>query len=300
MRTKKIFKITVDDSCSFLRLDKFLSKNNEIASRSRAAQLIDAGCVSIDEEPHKVLKSSYKVSPGEIFVIELPVDTETSSLVPLEVALDIIYEDEDLLVVNKPAGMVVHPAAGHAHDTLVNALIHNVKNLSMGFGENRPGIVHRLDRDTSGLLVVAKNDFAQDSLAKQFQKKTVHRIYKALVHGHPKSPSGTIQSYLVRHPQDRKRFASEKLSASSIPQGKKAITHYKVLQNYSCGLSLIECQLETGRTHQIRVHMSESQHPIVADFIYGSKGRLKNLKSVHLRAAIQQLSRIALHAEQLG
>lgn len=295
----KTVAVDVPESQNDIRLDRFLSTLVEISSRSRATQLIHQNLI-LNSQGEALTKPSYKVRNGERIVVRIPVFAETTKLEPLELELEILFEDQDLLVVNKPSGLVVHPAAGHAQDTLVNALIHQVKDLSMGFGENRPGIVHRLDKDTSGLLVVAKNDFSQEFLAKQFKDKSVHRVYKAIVFGHPKNSEGTVISFLQRHPMDRKRFASEKIKKGEEPKGKKAITHYKILENFPCGLSLVQCQLETGRTHQIRVHLTEMQHTIIGDLIYGSKARVKNLKSTKLRGQILNLNRIGLHAEQLG
>lgn len=290
--------IVVKDHMAKLRLDRFLFESGMVTSRSRATQLIDKGLVMVNEK--RSIKPSLKVSEGDHVQVEIPEKTETVELAPLDIELEIVYDDEDLCVVNKPSGLVVHPAAGHAQDTLVNALIHQVGNLSMGFGQNRPGIVHRLDKDTSGLLVVAKNDQTHEHLARQFKEKTVHRIYKAIVYGHPTDDRGTIESYLIRHPIDRKRFCSEKVPEKSLAKGKRAVTHFQVENLLPCGLSLISCRLETGRTHQIRVHLFENQHGIIGDPIYNSSGRLKNLKSTHLRRLIKELRRIALHAEQLG
>ncbi len=262
------------------RLDKFLATLEFISSRSRAVDLIDRGLVTIKGRP---IKASYRVQAQNQIQIELP-PAEESTLQPLDRPLDILYQDDDLVVLNKPSGLVVHPAAGHAQDTLVNILLHHVDNLSMGFAENRPGIVHRLDRDTSGILVVAKNDFAHHALATQFRAKSVHRIYWAIVAGTPPVKEKTLRSYLTRHPQDRKRYAS-----SPKDDGKLAVTHYKVLQSLQNGFSWIRCKLETGRTHQIRVHLSEAGLPIVGDPIYGSKSRTKHSSS-----------RLALHACELG
>jgi 23S rRNA pseudouridine1911/1915/1917 synthase len=252
--------------------------------------LIERGLVT---SAGKKLKSSLSVPAQMQIQIEIP-EAEPTELVPLDAPLDLLYEDEDLLVVNKPAGLVVHPAAGHAQDTLVNILLHHVKTLAMGFGENRPGIVHRLDRDTSGILVVAKNDLAHHHLARQFRLKTAHRIYWALTFGVPPLNAGTYRSYLSRHPQDRKKFASNPSGA-----GKIAVTHYKVLQSLPSKVSWLQCKLETGRTHQIRVHLSEAGLPILGDAIYGGKTRAKNLSN---RAAplVTGMKRIALHATELG
>lgn len=217
--------------------------------------------------------------------VSSPVD-----LAPFALSLDIVYEDSDLIVINKPSGLVVHPAAGHHNDTLVNALLHYTKDLARGLTSGRPGIVHRIDKETSGLLVVAKNDATLTGLAAQFKNKSVHRIYWAVVHGHLRNKSGTIKSYLRRHPTQRKKFASEKLTPGQSPKGKLAITHYEVQQLHPSGFSLLHCTLETGRTHQIRVHLSEMGHPIVADPIYGLKNRAKAKSSPHLM----------LHAAELG
>ncbi len=297
MENKK-FKIVVKESLAKLRLDRYLFESGLLPSRNKATQLIDSGLVKINGIV--LQKASQKVSAGETIEIEVPQVSDSGQLIPLDMKLDIIHDDTDLCVVNKPSGLVVHPAAGHDQDTLVNALIHQIKNLSMGFGEKRPGIVHRLDKDTSGLLVIAKNDVTQEFLAKQFREKSVHRIYKAIIYGHPTEDKETISSYLIRHPVDRKRFCSEKSGAHPPPKGKKAVTHVQVENRLPCGLSLVTCRLETGRTHQIRIHMFESQHGIIGDPIYNSSGRLKNLKSPELRALIKNLPRIALHAEQLG
>jgi 23S rRNA pseudouridine1911/1915/1917 synthase len=230
------------------------------------------------------------VQTGDSLEVAIP-DAPKSALQPLDLRLEILFQDDDVAVINKPAGLVVHPAAGHAQDTLVNALIGQIKNLSMGFGEHRPGIVHRLDKDTSGLLVIAKNNQAQEFLAKQFKDKTVHRIYWALVYGEPAKRFKTIESLLARHPTNRKKFSSQEV-------GKRAVTHYKTLKTKS-GVSLLQCQLETGRTHQIRVHLSELGHPIIGDHIYGSHRWLNRLNK-SLQGQVESLNRIGLHACELG
>jgi 23S rRNA pseudouridine1911/1915/1917 synthase len=270
-------KIKVDEAHAGHRLDKWLGQLDIVASRSRAAELIDRGLV---RRAGTILKPSLKVQAGWEIEVELPPPTD-SALKPLDHPLEILFEDSDLVVVNKPAGLVVHPAAGHAQDTLVNILLHHVGELAMGFGENRPGIVHRLDRDTSGVLVVAKNDFAHGRLAEQFRAKTAHRIYHCLVHGAPRPLRGEIRTHLGRHPRERKRFAS-------VEGGKLAITHYQTLTTRP-SFSLVSCRLETGRTHQIRVHLSELGVPILGDVIYG---RQKSLD--------REVGRLALHARELG
>jgi 23S rRNA pseudouridine1911/1915/1917 synthase len=273
--------VVVSDEFSGTRLDKWLTTLAFIPSRSRAAELIERGLVTVNG---KALKASAKVLPGMKIHVELPA-AQPSSLQPLAHPLEILHEDDDLVVINKPAGLVVHPAAGHAQDTLVNILLHHVSELAMGFSENRPGIVHRIDRDTSGILVVAKNDSAHHFLADQFRHKTAHRIYWALVLGRPPVQEKTLTSHLARHPRDRKRFAS-------APQGKLAITHIRVLQSLPNKITWLECKLETGRTHQIRVHLSEAGWPILGDPIYGGK-----VKSAGLAARIP---RLCLHAVELG
>lgn len=293
---KKTFDFRVAHGLQDIRLDKALSEHPDIVSRSHAAKLIQDKHVLLNGKP---LKSSHKTAFGDIYQVTIQLEEELE-LLPYDFPLDIYYEDEELIVVNKPAGLVVHPSAGHMQDTLVNALVHHNKSLSQGSEKQRPGVVHRLDKDTSGLLVVAKTDHSHVHLCEQFRKKTVHRRYWALVFDGFKEKKGTIESYLKRHPNDRKKYASEKLLNYQDPTGKLAITHYEQLNQHTSGISLLQCQLETGRTHQIRVHISESGHPILGDTLYGSNGRLKNMKSVKLRSLIKKMERIGLHARELG
>lgn len=262
------------------RLDKWLSALDFIPSRSRAAELIERGLVTLNGVR---LKASQKIAPGLVVRVEIPA-AQPTTLTAWDAPLEILHEDADLIVVNKPAGLVVHPAAGHAQDTLVNILLHHVEKLSMGFNENRPGIVHRLDRDTSGVIVIAKNDLAHQHLAAQFKERRTHRIYWAITHGQPSPPKGTVRSQLVRHPTDRKRFAS------NPRQGKIAVTHYQTLKTAK-NFAWLQLKLETGRTHQIRVHLSEKGCPIVGDPLYGAKVKDKKLNFV---------TRMALHACELG
>jgi 23S rRNA pseudouridine1911/1915/1917 synthase len=273
-----------------LRLDKALSFLPEIKTRSRAEYLIDNGFIKLNS---KFPKSSLKLSATDQLEISWP-DAVPTDLQPLDLKLDILFEDDEVIVVNKPPGLVVHPAAGHQQDTLVNALLHHTKNLSMKFGEERPGIVHRLDRDTSGILVVAKNDFAHESLMNQFKNRTTHRLYFAVVLGQPGKTEGTIETMIARHPTDRKRFAS------SSDQGKIAVTHYKTLKRLPSGISLLQLKLETGRTHQIRVHMSESGWPIAGDKLYGSERRLKSISNSRQKDIVKNFPRFALHAAELA
>lgn len=282
VKSISIHHVTVPENFHGERLDKYLSSLDFIPSRSRAAELILAGGVTYQG---RTLKASNRLSVGMNLEIRIP-EAPPSQLQPLDAPLDLLYEDQDLVVVNKPAGLVVHPAAGHAQDTLVNMLLFHVGKLSMGFAEHRPGIVHRLDRDTSGILVVAKNDRAHHGLAMQFRTKQAHRLYWAIVNGIPKLKTQTLRSHLARHPQDRKRFAS-----TGTEQGKNAVTHYKTLHTLPSGLSWVSCKLETGRTHQIRVHMSEEGLPIVGDPIYGLRRKSK---------ADAMAGRLMLHACELG
>ncbi len=285
MNTRKSTEFYFVANTSALRLDKALASDPRIISRSQATSLIDRGFVTLNNKP---VKPAHKTSAGELFHVTIPCE-EPTELVPFDLPLEILFEDEELLVVNKPSGLVVHPAVGHRQNTLVNALIHHTKDLARGFSTGRPGIVHRIDKDTSGLLVVAKSERTLRGLAKQFKNKTVHRVYWTIVHGTLKSPHGTITTYIRRHPADRKRFASERFRGEQVPTGKLAITHYDVKKVHPSGLSLIHCKLETGRTHQIRVHLSELGHPIVADPTYSSATRHRST-APHL----------LLHAAELG
>lgn len=293
----KSLEIPVTEDLAGLRVDKALGMDSEIGSRSRAEFLIESGLVKIAD---KIAYSAQKLKLGQVIHIEIPI-VNSDPLAPLDLKLDIIFEDDDLVVVNKPAGLVVHPAAGHINDTLVNALVDQIDNLSMGFGEERPGIVHRLDRDTSGLLVVAKNDFIHEGLAAQFKAKTTHRVYEAVVWGRPHAKEMKVQSFLSRHPTERKRYASV-LGADRkivrhpgvLTQGKWAATFYSLVQTtvppgFRQEISLLRLQLETGRTHQIRVHMSELGHPLIADSVYNRKSN-----------ETFGFGRLALHAGELG
>lgn len=285
------FEITAEHAG--LRIDKALAAIEAVGTRSQASRLLARGLVFLGSA---TVKPSHLVTVGEVFRIHIPYIPKLT-LVPYDFPLTIAFEDNDLIVIDKPAGLVVHPAYGHAQDTLVNALLHHTKDLSQGFDELRPGLVHRLDKDTSGLIVVAKNENAQRALALQFQRKITHRIYRAVIFGEMKPPVGKIESYLKRHPEDRKRSAS--VAADEIG-AKLAITHYKTLQTHASGLSLVELKLETGRTHQIRVHVKEAGHPVVGDSTYGADNRVGSLKSVALRKLIGEMPRFALHAFELG
>lgn len=279
---------TIQESDSGQRLDKFLSSQNEIGSRSRAEFLIDEGLVLVNQV---LCKASYKIKSGDVIEFQIPTKSETQ-IAPLDLKLDILFEDSDLIVLNKPANLVIHPAAGHEADTLVNALVAHSGELSMKFGEDRPGIVHRLDKDTSGVLVVAKNDFAHEGLAVQFSERTIHRLYEAITLGTVPKSTGFMESHLGRDPKDRKKFAS-------VPNGKWAKTNYKKLKDHPAGLSLVELKLETGRTHQIRVHLSEAGFPVLGDVLYNGN-KWARIQGKNLREDISQIPRFALHAKELG
>ena len=243
------------------RLDAFLARAGENLSRSAAQKLIDEGLVLRNGKPGK---KNDKLCPGDRIEYTLPEPKEVD-IAPKEMALDIVYEDDDVLVLNKPKGLVVHPAAGHQDDTLVNGLLHAMAGSLSGInGELRPGIVHRIDKDTSGLLAVAKNDFAHNMLASQLKDHTMARTYEAIVCGSFREDSGTVDAPIGRHPSDRKKMCV--IARNS----KEAVTHWEVVCRYR-GYTHIRCRLETGRTHQIRVHMAHIGHPILGDTVYGHK-----------------------------
>ena len=271
-----------------LRLDKYLSLHEKIRTRSRAEFLLTSSFITVNS---KIVKASYLVKPNDKVTIQFPIE-KTRTLEASDIPLDIVFEDKEVIVVNKPSGLVVHPSAGHDSGTLVNALLFHTKDLSMKFNEERPGIVHRIDKETSGLLVVAKNDYSHEKLVQQFQERKVHRIYKAVVFGEFPVSTGRIESNLGRHPVDRKRFAS-------VEEGKWSATKYTVLKK-AHQLSYLELKLETGRTHQIRVHMSEKGHPLVGDNLYGANKKIKSVEARRIQDDIKNLKRFLLHAEQLG
>lgn len=249
----------VESEQAGLRLDKFLSMEADGPTRSAAEKWIGQGLVTKDGRP---LSKSYRCAEGDRFEIRVP-DPAPLSVVPEEIPLEIAYEDDDLLVVNKPKGMVVHPAPGHPDKTLVNALLaHCGTSLSGINGVSRPGILHRIDKDTSGLLIVAKNDFAHQKLAVQIKDHSFTRIYEAVVHGTLKEDSGTVDAPIGRHPIDRKKMAVTQ------QHSRNAVTHYQVIARYR-GFTHVRLKLETGRTHQIRVHMAYLGHPVAGDPVYG-------------------------------
>lgn len=270
MMEEKVFNIGEEESG--IRIDKFLSYHIEGKSRSYIQNIIEGNHVLVNE---KNIKSNYKLRTGDKIKVLVPEPMELN-LTPEDIPLDILYEDQDVIVVNKPQGMVVHPAVGNYNGTLVNALLNHCSDLSGINGIIRPGIVHRIDKDTSGVLVVAKNDNAHNKLSEQFKEHSMKREYYALIEGVIKQDSGTIEAPLGRHPIDRIKFAV-------VSSGKAAITHYEVIERFK-NSTLIKCTLETGRTHQIRVHMSHIGHPLVGDPLYGYKKQRFKLKGQVLHA----------------
>lgn len=256
------------------RLDAFLASSLDGLTRSQAARLIESGEVAVNG---KTAGKSYKLAGGEDIAVTLP-EPEPVEAVPQDIPLDVVYEDADVIVVNKPSGMVVHPAPGHPDGTLVNALLYHCAGTLSGVGGAlRPGIVHRIDRDTSGLLIVAKNDFAHQSLSAQLADRSLSRVYEAVVHGGFRADFGTVNAPIGRHPVDRKRMAvTEKNS-------RHAVTHWEVIERYA-GFTHIRCKLETGRTHQIRVHMAHIGHPLLGDMVYGAGKPEKGLEGQCLHA----------------
>lgn len=246
------------------RLDKVLSDQVSDLSRSKIQDLIQTDQVTVNGQ---AVKANYQVAKGDKVVLTIPPVQEVN-LEAEAIPVPIVYQDSDLAVVNKPQGMVVHPSLGHPDHTLVNALLYQLDNLSGINGELRPGIVHRIDKDTSGLLVIAKNDLAHQSLSKQLKDKTVDRHYLALVHGHVPHPKGTIDAPIGRDSKDRKKYAVTE-------NGKEAITHFDLIRYFGQDYSLIQCQLETGRTHQIRVHLAYIGFPLAGDPLYGPKKTLE-------------------------
>ena len=267
---------TIQTQESAERIDALLARSLPELTRSAAQRLLAQGAVTKDGAP---MKKNYKTAPGDTFVVTLP-DAAPSELVAQDLPLDVVYEDDDLIVVNKPRGMVVHPAPGHEDGTLVNALLaHCGDSLSGVGGERRPGIVHRIDKDTSGLLVAAKNDFAHLALSAQLADHTMARTYEAVVCGNLREDSGTVDAPIGRHPTDRKRMAVTQKNA------RRAVTHWSVIARYN-GYTHIRCELETGRTHQIRVHMAYIGHPVAGDPVYGPKKVITQLHGQCLHAGL--------------
>ena len=275
--------INMDDKDSILiitaeesgdRIDALLARQAEELTRSAAQRLLERGMVLLGGRP---VKKNYRCAAGDRFTVLLP-EPDDMPLIAQDIPLDVVYEDQDVIVVNKPRGLVVHPAPGHPDGTLVNALLfHCGDSLSGVSGEKRPGIVHRIDKDTSGLLIAAKNDFAHRALSEQLSDRSLSRVYEAVARGSFREDAGTVDRPIGRHPTDRKRMAVTEKNA------RPAVTHWEVLARYQ-GYTHIRCVLETGRTHQIRVHMASIGHPLLGDFTYGAPSPEKGLEGQCLHA----------------
>lgn len=271
-----VFEFIVEEDKKGTRLDVVLSLVIEEASRSHLQKLIDIGRVEVNGEIGTSKK--YKVKTGDSIKVTIPEPVHLN-VMPEDIPIDIVYEDEDVLVVNKPKGMVVHPAAGNYTGTLVNAILYHCKTLSSINGVIRPGIVHRIDKDTSGLLMIAKNDMAHHGLAEQLAAHSITRAYRAVVYHNFQDDTGTIDAPIGRDPKNRLKMAVTKLNS------KEAVTHYKVLQRFG-SFTYIEARLETGRTHQIRVHMAYINHPLLGDMVYGPKKVVLGVESQMLHAKL--------------
>lgn len=267
-------KFLIGDDDAGVRIDKYLASQNDEMSRTRIKKLLDDGHVTVNG---KLVKANYKVNVDDYIKLDIP-DPVSVDILPQNIPLDIVFEDDDIIIVNKPKGMVVHPAPGHYNDTMVNALMYHCKdNLSGINGELRPGIVHRIDMDTTGLLVVCKNDVAHNFIAEQLKEHSGTRKYQAIVYNSFTEDEGTIDAPIGRNPVDGKKMAINRKN------GKEAITHYRVIEKFK-NYTWIECQLETGRTHQIRVHMASINHPLLGDNVYGPKSCPFNLEGQTLHA----------------
>lgn len=292
------FRFVVDSGQEPLRIDKYMLEKLQHSSRNRIQRAADAGFVHVNDRP---VKRNYRVRPGDVVTLMLDRPRHDTSIEAEDIPLDVVYEDSQLMVVNKPAGLVVHPGVGNFTGTLVNALAWHLRDVE-GYDPNDPevGLVHRIDKDTSGLLVVAKTPDAKTKLGLQFFNKTTHRSYNALVWGNVKDDEGRIEGNIGRDPKDRLRMA---VFAPDLGIGKPAVTHYRVIERFGY-VTLIECILETGRTHQIRAHMRSIGHPLFADERYGGMEILRGERSASYRAFVQNCfslcPRQALHARTLG
>jgi 23S rRNA pseudouridine1911/1915/1917 synthase len=291
------FRFTADKGQGLIRIDKYLTSRIENASRTKVQAAIDAGNVIVNG---KQVKSNYKVKPCDVISVVMAFPPREIEIIPENIPVNIVYEDDDLIVINKEPGMVVHPGHGNYTGTLVNALTYHLKDLPLfKSGELRPGLVHRIDKDTSGILVVAKNEIAMQKLARQFYEKTTQRKYIAIIWGIPKDDEGTITGNIGRSLKDRMKMAV----FQDGEHGKLAITHYKVIEKLLY-VSVVECKLETGRTHQIRAHFEFIGHPLFNDERYGGNKILKGVNSSKYRQFVQNcfetMPRHALHAKSLG
>ena len=259
MNENELQRLTVSSEDAGVRIDKYLAEQLPDITRSYLQKLLKDGSVQMNGKP---VKASTKTAAGAVIALTIP-EPEEPEILPENIPLDILYEDSDVILINKPKNMVVHPAAGHYTGTLVNALMYHCRGDLSGInGVLRPGIVHRIDKDTTGVLIVCKNDRAHNALAEQLKEHSITRKYRAIVCGNLKEDEGTVDAPLGRHPQDRKKMAIVRSG------GKRAVTHYRVLERFG-NYTYIECRLETGRTHQIRVHMASLGHPLLGDEIYG-------------------------------
>lgn len=291
------YRYVVDPGQSMLRIDRYITARIENVSRTRVQAAAQAGNILVNETP---VKPNYRVKPLDIIQILLPNPPREIDLIPQDIPISVIYEDDDLIVVDKAAGMVVHPAYGNYSGTLMNALMYHFRDLPLfQTGEVRPGLVHRIDKNTSGLLVIAKNEYAHNKLARQFFNHTTGRRYLALVWGTPDPPEGTVTGHVGRNLRDRKIMQV----FADGSQGKHAVTHYKVVEQLGY-VSLVECRLETGRTHQIRVHMAWFGHPLFNDEEYGGhrilKGTTFTKYQQFVRNCLDLIPRQALHAQSLS
>ena len=292
------FRLEVDPGQAPVRIDKYMSTHLEDTSRNRIQQAFKEGYVRVGETP---VKANYIVRPGDVIRFVMPYRRRGLEIIPQDIPLNIVFEDDDVLVVNKPAGMVVHPGHGHYEGTLINALSHHlgISQDADALDERMGILVHRIDKDTSGLLAVAKNEESQLKLARQFFDHSIDRRYNAIVWGDMPQDEGTVESFIGRDPADRLRFRS----VEDEERGKRAVTHWKVLERFGF-VTLVECKLETGRTHQIRVHMSQLGHPIFNDERYGGAEIRKGTIYAKYRQFIQNCfalcPRQALHARTLG
>lgn len=292
------FRLIVDKGQEPVRVDKYIFEKMQHSSRNRIQKAADAGCIYVNDKP---VKSNYKVRPDDIITLMLDRPKHDNTIEAEEIPLDIVYEDDEIMVINKPAGLVVHPGAGNFHGTLINAIAWHLKDLK-DFDPNDPavGLVHRIDKDTSGLLLIAKTPDAKTFLGKQFFNKTTHRSYNALVWGNLVEDEGRIEGNIGRDPKDRLRMA---VFPPESGIGKNAVTHYRVLERFGY-TTLVECRLETGRTHQIRAHMKHIGHPLFADERYGGMEILRGERTAAYKAYIKNClklcNRQALHARTLG